>query len=208
MSDEQVLFLTDIPADRLRDRRAQRRRTRKGDTVAVIGVGHGRARGPRHDRPGERRVEDHRRPDRASSDLSKLPASSERPTPSTAGSGQDTVEQLKALTDDGLGVDVAIEAVGVPGVADHRRMNAGPARRDDREHRGARVPGGATHPEPVDPQHHPGAPGWSTRSRSPRCSRWWRAGGSRPRRWAPTRSRSARSTRPTTCSRTPRPTRR
>jgi threonine dehydrogenase-like Zn-dependent dehydrogenase len=39
-------------------------------------------------------------------------------------------------------------------VADHRHER-GPARRDDREHRGARSAGGATHPEPVDPQHHP-----------------------------------------------------
>ncbi len=59
----------------------------------------------------------------------------------TLGSG-DPVEQLKALTDDGLGVDVAIEAVGVP-VADHCHER-GPARRDDREHRGARSAGGAS----------------------------------------------------------------
>ena len=96
------------PADRIRDRRAVRarqpRRCRGGDRVRT-----GRAL-RRHDGPPLRPVQDHRhrsgrRPTGAGHDFGAT---------DTVNSGDpDWKDQVLALTD-GLGVDVAIEAVGVP----------------------------------------------------------------------------------------------
>ena len=120
--------------------------------------------------------------------------------------GPGTVEEVLALTD-GLGVDVSIEAVGYPRDAAHGGV-AGPPRRHHRQHRRARDAGGAADAGHVDPERHaddgPGRHGVDPDV----AEDGRRAAGSRPRRWAPTRSRSARWTRPTTCSRTPRRTRR
>ncbi len=66
----------------------------------------------------------------------------------TVEAGPGTVGEVIALTD-GLGVDVAIEAVGYPGDAAHRRV-AGPAGWHDRQHRRARRPGGAPDAGHVD----------------------------------------------------------
>jgi alcohol dehydrogenase len=109
MTDEQVLFLTDILPTGY-EIGVLNGDVKDGDTVAVIGVGpvglaavmtakmKGASKIIAVD-PDEFRLQTAR--DFGATDTI------------TAGSG-DPVEQLKALTGDGLGVDVAIEAVGVP----------------------------------------------------------------------------------------------
>jgi alcohol dehydrogenase len=109
MSDEQVLFLTDILPTGY-EIGVLNGDVKDGDTVAVIGVGpvglaavmtakmKGASKIIAVD-PDEFRLQTAR--DFGATDTI------------TVGSG-DPVEQLKAFTDDGLGVDVAIEAVGVP----------------------------------------------------------------------------------------------
>ena len=122
-------------------------------------------------RPGDTVVDRRRRPDRAGRDpdraavlARRTSSSSTRPTARLRGRqassaptvtvtpDDDPLEVVRALTD-GLGADVVIEAVGVPG--DVRAVHhAGPARRPGRQHRRARQAGHAAPGRPVDPQRH------------------------------------------------------
>ena len=119
--------------------------------------------------------------------------------------GPGTVADVIALTD-GLGVDVAIEAVGYP----ETLLTAASLVRP-----GGSIANIGVHGTPVELpmqdmwiQNVTLTMGLVDTVSIPTLLTMVPAAGSRPRRWAPTRSRSARSTRPTTCSRTRRRTRR
>ena len=85
----------------------------------------------------------------------------------------DWKEQVLALTD-GYGVDVAVEAVGVPATFDdvHR---AGAPRRQRRERRSARQAGAARRCRTCGSRTSPSAWGWSTPRRWRCCSSSWRS---------------------------------
>ena len=158
MSDEAVLDGRRHPADELRGRRAQRAR-----------------------RAGRRRRDRRRRPDRPAAiigarlyspshivaiDLadSRLDAAKQfgadvvvNPT------REDAVAIVRELTD-GLGADVAIEAVGTP-EAFELTVRARPARRAHREHRRARQAGDAAPRGAVDQGRHDHDRARSTRTR-------------------------------------------
>ena len=136
------------PADRLRGRRPQRR-VRPGDVVAVVGAG-----------PiGLAAILDARLFSPSTSSRSTSPtAASRRPS----AFGADVVGQQRhartpsprscELTD-GLGADVAIEAVGVPDDI-RARADAGPPGRARRERRRARQAGDAAPRDALDQRRH------------------------------------------------------
>lgn len=109
MTDEQVLFLTDILPTGY-EIGVLNGNVKDGDTVAVIGAGPvGLASVMTAKMKGASRII------AVDTDPFRLQTARDFGATDTitAGTG-DVVEQLKALSDDGLGVDVAIEAVGIP----------------------------------------------------------------------------------------------
>ena len=118
--------------------------------------------------------------------------------------GPGTRESVLAMTD-GLGVDVAIEAVGFPETLQTTASLVRP---------GGHIANIGVHGVPVELplqemwiQNVTLTMGLVDTVSIPTPLTMVASGASRPRRWAPTGSRSARSTRPTTCSATPPPTR-
>ena len=140
---------SDILPDRLRDRRAQRR-VKEGDVVAVIGAGP----------VGLAAI---------MTAAAGAPARSSRSTATSSGSSSpsafgatDTIDindgrrrrpDAEGAEPDGLGVDVAIEAVGIPATfSDRARLD--PARRPRRQRRSPRRAGQLPDRARLDQQHH------------------------------------------------------
>ena len=186
------------PPDGLRDRRAERPR-RPGRHGRGRRRGAGRPRGD-DDRRDRRREPDHRgRPRRVAAQARRELRRDAHGRRAARTPRREIVE----ITG-GEGVDVAMEAVGIPATFDlctrivqrgrHRRQHRRARRADDAAPRGA-----------LDQEHHDHDGPRQRLDRSRRCCSSRATGGSRPRSSAPTASRSTTSWRPTTSS--PRPTR-
>lgn len=108
MSDEQVLFLSDILPTGY-EIGVLYGGVDEGDTVAVIGAGPvGLAAIMTAGMEGATRVI------AVDGDESRLQVAREFGATDTIAAGPNNAEELRAFSDDGLGVDVAIEAVGIP----------------------------------------------------------------------------------------------
>ena len=186
VSDQQVLFLADILPTGY-EIGVQNGGVKPGDTIAVVGAGPvGLA--AMMTAADRRRRPDHRRRHRRSHG-SSTPRASARRTPCSAAR---TPRPRSSRSPAARGVDVAMEAVGVPATFDlctrivprrrhASRTSASTARRPRCT---SRTSGSRTSRSP---------PGSSAVRRSRRCSSSPATGGSRPRSSAPTTSRSARS---------------
>ena len=150
VSDEQLLMLADILPTGY-EVGVLNGQVRPGDVVAVVGagpIGLSAIMGARLFNPSHI----------VAIDLadSRLEAAKQFGADVTVNNGrEDPMEVVRGLTD-GLGADVTIEAVGVPGDV-RARCRAGPARRSHRQHRSARrtrhvAPRGAVDQERDD--HH------------------------------------------------------
>ena len=196
VSDEAAVMLSDILPTGF-EIGVRNGRVKPGDVVAVVGagpVGPGRD----DDRRALRRLPHHRhRPRRQPARAGQ--AASAPPTASTA-AARDWKDAGAWRMTDGLGVDVAIEAVGHarrPSTMCHR---ARPPRRHRGERRRARQAGRADAPGPVD-QGHRDHHGPGQRHHHADAAQAGRpAASSRRRSSPPTTSPSTRSSRPTTPS--------
>ena len=192
VTDEQVLFLADILPTGY-EIGVQNGRVKPGDTIAVVGAGPvGLAAMMTGAIAGAGRII------AVDTAPSRLKHAREFGATHTVVGGDDAEREILELTGGG-GVDVAMEAVGVPATFDlcTRIVRAG---RHGGEHRRPRRADDAAPRGALDQEHHDHDRASSAARRSRRCSSSRATAGSRPRSSARTTSRSARSRRPTTCS--------
>ena len=148
VSDEQVIFLADILPTGY-EVGVRNGRVKPGDVVVVVGAGPvGLAAIQTASLSGAAKI------------IALEPADTRREHSTRFGADvaidaadADAEEQVKALTDEGLGADVAIEAVGIPAHVRHLHPG-GAARRCDRQHRGAWGAHDAAPGRPVDQERH------------------------------------------------------
>ena len=194
LTDKQVIFLADILPTGY-EIGVQNGRMKPGDSVAVVGAGPvGLAAIMTAALAGAGRI--------IAIDLapSRLAQAKEFGATHAIESGEDVERQVLELTD-GMGVNVAMEAVGIPATFDLCRAWCVPvgswptsASTERRRPCTSRSSGSRTSRSP---------PGLSAGRRCPRCSSSCATDGSRLRSSAPTTSSSATSCRPTTSSAPP-----